>query len=346
MLTPPLNKIPAIPDQLVSILDNQITKLLDSITFNCTIAIQEAVSLPDDIKCDDPRLEALRKRIEQVNTRIQKLQEIVPIINKITAGLNTIVGIANTIKAAQLLNPITALPVIAMELVLAQNLTIANAGTAVDKLVKGLAPKINANLNELVSSLVPVANIIGQACNQNTNDLGISGTQGLQNALNNLDYSDSIPGYGPGGVNGGDWILISGSGELGSPIGVPPTPKSPFNDGKGTWLWSGEGYNNVNGVSWGSTGSRVDDYTMGTEFYTQQNVSVDNIKQYLDIVNNLVDAQQSLLTSLQEAPAQSYNGETPPADNLGKIGDYYVDTVSKHIYGPKTNNGWGTPVNY
>lgn len=341
MLTPPLNKIPIIPDQLTSIIDNQVSKLLDNITFNVTIAIQEAISLPDDIKCDDPRIEALRKRIEQVNELITKLQDIIPIVDKITSGLQTIIGIANTIKAAQLLNPITAPMVIVPELILAQNLTIANAGAAVNKLIKGLGPKINANLDELVSSLVPVANIIGQACNQNANDIGISGTQGLQNALNNLDYSDSIPGY-----PGGSWTLISGSGELGSPAGIPPTPKSPFNDGKGTWLWSGEGYNNVNGVGWGSTGSREDDYTIGTEFYTQTNVSTDDIKQHLDTINNLVESQQSLLTSLQEAPAQSYEGTTAPNEDLGKIGDYYVDTNGKHIYGPKTNNGWGTPVNY
>ena len=193
MLTPPLNKIPIIPDQLTSIIDNQVSKLLDNITFNVTVAVQEAISLPDDIKCDDPRIEALRKRIEQVNKLITKLQDIIPIVDKITSGLQTIIGIANTIKAAQLLNPITAPMVIIPELILAQNLTIANAGTAVEKLIKGLSPKINANLNELVQSLVPVANIIGQACNQNANDIGISGTQGLQNALDNLDYSDSIP---------------------------------------------------------------------------------------------------------------------------------------------------------
>ncbi len=76
MLTPPLNKIPIIPDQLTSIIDNQVSKLLDNITFNVTIAIQEAISLPDDIKCDDPRIDALRKRIEAVNALIQKLQEI------------------------------------------------------------------------------------------------------------------------------------------------------------------------------------------------------------------------------------------------------------------------------
>ena len=341
MLTPPLNKIPIIPDQLTSIIDNQVSKLLDNITFNVTIAIQEAISLPDDIKCDDPRIEALRKRIEHVNNLITKLQDIIPIIDKITTGLQTIVGIANTIKAAQLLNPLTAPMVIIPELILAQNLTIANAGEAVKKLAKGIGPKINANLNELISSLVPVANIIGQACNQNSADIGISGTAGLQSALNDLDYSDSIPGY-----PGGKWILISGSGELGSPIGVPPSPKSPYNDGQGTWFWSGKGYNNINGVGWGSTGSRNDDYTIGTEFYTSDNVSSDDMKQYLSIVNNLVDSQQSLLTSLQEAPAQSFSGEIPPSNDLGKIGDYYVDTVSNHIYGPKTNTGWNTPVNY
>ena len=143
MLTPPINKIPRIPDQLTSIIDNQVSNLLDNITFNVTIAIQEAVALPDDIKCDDPRIEALRKRIEQVNKLITKLQDIIPIIDKITSGLQTIIGIANTIKAAQLLNPLTAPMVIIPELILAQNLTIANAGEAVKKLIKGLGPKIS-----------------------------------------------------------------------------------------------------------------------------------------------------------------------------------------------------------
>ena len=95
MLTPPLNKIPTIPDQLTSIIDNQVSKLLDNITFNVTIAIQEAISLPDDIKCDDPRIEALRKRIEQVNELITKLQDIIPIVDKITSGLQTIICNSN-----------------------------------------------------------------------------------------------------------------------------------------------------------------------------------------------------------------------------------------------------------
>ena len=76
MLTPPLNKIPIIPNQLTGILDKQITKYLDQILLQVTTAVSEAIALPDDIKCDDPRIDALRKRIEAVNALIQELQEL------------------------------------------------------------------------------------------------------------------------------------------------------------------------------------------------------------------------------------------------------------------------------
>ena len=31
-------------------------------------------------------------------------------------------------------------------------------------------------------------------------------------------------------------------------------------------------------------------------------------------------------------------------NNIGKVGDWYIDTQNKHLYGPKTNNGWGTGI--
>ena len=343
MLTPPLDKIPRIPFELSNILDREISNLLDQALEQVILAVQEAVELPDDIQCEDPRIEALRKRIEQVNNIITKLQEIVPIVDKITSGLKTIIGVANSIKAIQFLNPVTAPVLLAQELVLAQTLTIANANQAVDELIQSIIPKINASLQNAVAKLVPVANIISQACNQES---ALSGTQNLQNAINDLDYSDSIPGY-----PGGRWILISGSGVQGEPAGLPPTPPSPFNDGDGTWFYSGGGangggYQNPNGISWGSEQSRIEDATIGTEFYTQTNVSTSDMKKYLDTVTRLVESQQDLLKSLQEAPAQSYNGTTPPDDSLGKSGDYYVDTNENKIYGPKTNTGWPDPVNF
>ncbi len=60
----------------------------------------------------------------------------------------------------------------------------------------------------------------------------------------------------------------------------------------------------------------------------------------------MVEDQRNLLTSVQEAPAQSYNGSGSPDGKLGKPGDYYVDTTNQKIYGPKTNKGWPSPVNY
>jgi len=118
-------------------------------------------------------------------------------------------------------------------------------------------------------------------------------------------------------------------------------------------LWSGEGYENPDGISVGSEQSRIDDATIGTEFYTQTNVSIDDLKQRLTLIDNLVSNQKDLLTSLQEAPAQSYNGSGAPAGSLGKVGDYYVDTQNQQIYGPKQSanknlgfDGWPSPVNY
>ncbi len=35
------------------------------------------------------------------------------------------------------------------------------------------------------------------------------------------------------------------------------------------------------------------------------------------------------------------NGSGPPAADLGEDGDFYIDTSSEEIYGPKTKDGWG-----
>src|SRR6185437_2746478 len=42
--------------------------------------------------------------------------------------------------------------------------------------------------------------------------------------------------------------------------------------------------------------------------------------------------------------SQIYSGTGVPAANLGINGDYYLDKSTSNFYGPKTANGWGTPV--
>ena len=303
----PLDKIPALPNQAVALIVDQIVKFINKIQVEIEKVISDCAKLPDNCNCDSPDIQDLLERIRQI-------------------------------KALQLLNPITALPVLAAELVIVQNMILANAGIAVKQLGT-IPPQIRVSLESALGGLGDVAVQIGGVCGDETS---INATNSLRNAIDNLDFSDSIPEKQPAG----SWLLIQGSGENGSPLNPPPNPKSPYNDTDGSiWIWDGE-IDPGTGIAWGSEQSRKDDETMGSEFYTEVNTGIEDIKSRIGLIESLVDTQQDLLKSLQEAPAQSYNGEGAPVTALGKPGDYYVDTKNKNIYGPKTSSGWPTPVNF
>jgi len=83
-----------------------------------------------------------------------------------------------------------------------------------------------------------------------------------------------------------------------------------------------------------------------TEFYNELNVSEDDLTQRSNSIEQLVDQQRNLLTSLQEAPSQVYKQEGPPSQKLGKIGDYYLNITNNVSYGPKlSDTDWGNPLN-
>ncbi len=97
-----------------------------------------------------------------------------------------------------------------------------------------------------------------------------------------------------------------------------------------------------------STESTVTDYNdlVPTEFYNELNVSETDLTQRSDSIEQLVEQQRNLLTSLQEAPSQVYKQEGNPPPELGKIGDYYLNTSNNVSYGPKiTDTDWGNPLN-
>ena len=43
--------------------------------------------------------------------------------------------------------------------------------------------------------------------------------------------------------------------------------------------------------------------------------------------------------------SQIHSSSGSPDTSLGKVGDYYLDKSSYDLYGPKTDSGWGTPIN-
>jgi hypothetical protein len=96
-------------------------------------------------------------------------------------------------------------------------------------------------------------------------------------------------------------------------------------------------------------GDGIDDYNdlLPSEFYNELNVSDEDLQQRSDTIESLIQQQQNLLASLLEAPSKVYRQQGAPDVSLGKLGDYYIDTENKLIYGPKLNaDTWGTGINY
>ena len=334
MLPPPLDRIPQIPPQLAGILVEQINKLLDKAFQDLDLLLDKVAVLPENCYCDDPRIQEIKDKLTQVLELIDKLKEILPIIDQIVDGVKLLISIAAAIKASIFLTPIVGQAALLSELMIVQNMTIANAIKSVEQL-NVLPDALNRSIDSMSNKLADVINKLGSVCN----DESFAVSSEIQSAINQKPYDI--------GVNSdGGWILVSGDGQGGSPIGQPPNPKSPYTDSFGSqWVWQGI-LDPGTGISWGSKQSRIDDETMGTEFYTQINVNAEDLQSRLDVINEIISDQRDLLASLQEAPAQSYEGTGTPDLNLGKLGDYYIDKTNKVIYGPKTNTGWPSGVNY
>jgi DNA-binding protein YbaB len=76
---------------------------------------------------------------------------------------------------------------------------------------------------------------------------------------------------------------------------------------------------------------------VATKFYNEKNVSQSDLDGRSDSIEQLLRQQQDLLTSLIEAPSKVYQNSGVPANDLGKVGDYYIDLDTQTIYGPKVS---------
>lgn len=78
-----------------------------------------------------------------------------------------------------------------------------------------------------------------------------------------------------------------------------------------------------------------------SEFYRDVNVSDEDLQGRIDQIQNLLNEQLSVLDNLIETPSTVFKGTGFPDINLGKIGDYYINTDTQQVYGPKpTQNSW------
>ena len=85
-----------------------------------------------------------------------------------------------------------------------------------------------------------------------------------------------------------------------------------------------------------------------SNFYNEYNVSDEDLDALESIVDELNELELNLNDYILEAPAAVYTGTVPPAGDLGKIGDFYINLSNQTIYGPKTTDSeWiGSPIKY
>ena len=74
-----------------------------------------------------------------------------------------------------------------------------------------------------------------------------------------------------------------------------------------------------------------------SEFYRLINVSQSDLDNRNILIADLESQQRLLLTDLLEAPSKVFQTSGVPANDLGKVGDYYIDLDTQTIYGPKAS---------
>jgi hypothetical protein len=279
-IVPPLDFIPKIPgkavNKIVEQIDIQADKLLDQVS---TI-VQDSIKLPINIKCDDPRIEKMKKLLGEIQVQVQTVQEAIPKIQTAIDGVKQVVaiavGIKATISAAQLSLPTAGVFIAALQTAI-QDATIVNAIASLNQFAT-VPITLTSKLKTIVPPLLAAMAKMSNACNGELGEIELP--------------SDLLAGTSADGFNGD--------------------------------------YNDL----------------VGTEFYTEENVSDVDLSDRSTTIQDLITQQRDLLTSLQEAPSKVYQAAGDPAGDLGKLGDYYIDTTTSKIYGPKLAiTDWGTPGN-
>jgi hypothetical protein len=68
------------------------------------------------------------------------------------------------------------------------------------------------------------------------------------------------------------------------------------------------------------------------------------------VINNITIDEENVVVQLGTSGPQGgrgagiLNGTSAPNNNIGILGDFFLNTTNMNLYGPKTDLGWGTPT--
>jgi len=267
-ITPPLDRIPALPAKGVSLLMKEVNKQISSLVDEVNKLNTATNKLKEVSTCSDSDTVNAKNQLDRVLKQINEIQKLPPKIEPVVTTLKVASSTAQAIKAAQLLNPVTAPAIIAAELLLVQNMTIANSIQAINQLQQ-IPIILKDSLSGLSVQLKQSLDTLSNVCN----------------------------------IDQESYKLL------------PDLIDQPQD--------------------------------LDTEFYNEFNVSDSDLTDRLEKIQELVNTQQNLLSSLQEAPSKVYEGTNQPIGQIGKPGDYFVDTANQYIYGPKIlKDQWPEGIKY
>ena len=84
-----------------------------------------------------------------------------------------------------------------------------------------------------------------------------------------------------------------------------------------------------------------------SDFYRDINVSEQDLLDRATTIQTLITRQLDVLSNLREAPSTVFQQTGRPTADIGKLGDYYIDTENLIFYGPKlSDTEWPLGINY
>ena len=84
-----------------------------------------------------------------------------------------------------------------------------------------------------------------------------------------------------------------------------------------------------------------------SDFYRDINVSEQDLLDRATTIQTLITRQLDVLSNLREAPSTVFQQTGRPTSDIGKLGDYYIDTENLIFYGPKlSDTEWPMGINY
>lgn len=173
----PFDQITNKPGAAINKLQTALNKVIAKLNQKVAEAISKSNILPKTISCSDPRIDELKRILEQIQRYIAQIQNILRILNIVIPILTVAAQIASVLINAQLANPIPSPPAVGQGIAV-QNELVANIAKALTQasIILGIVNGAVAIASTLIAAVI---NKLSSICNSETFEV----SQTTQNAI-------------------------------------------------------------------------------------------------------------------------------------------------------------------